>query len=46
MPRIRAIPLRAAERMADLAVERHTMAVAYVITLFIVIPLIGVAVFR
>ena len=46
MPRIRAIPLRAAERMADLAVERHTMAVAYVIILFIVIPLIGVAVFR
>ena len=46
MPRIRAIPLRAAEHMADLAVERHTMAVAYVITLFIVIPLIGVAVFR
>ena len=46
MPRIREIPLRAAERMADLAVERHTMAVAYVITLFIVIPLIGVAVFR
>ena len=46
MPSVRAIPLRAAERMADLAVERHTMAVAYVITLFIVIPLIGVAVFR
>ena len=46
MPSVRAIPLRAAERMADLAVERHTMAVAYVITLFIVIPLIGVAIFR
>ena len=46
VPRIRVIPLRAAERMADLAVERHTMAVAYVVTLFIVIPLIGVAIFR
>jgi sodium-dependent phosphate cotransporter len=46
MQNVRAIPLRAAERMADLAVERHTMAVAYVITLFIVIPLIGVAIFR
>ncbi|MEM8708587.1 MAG: Na/Pi symporter [Actinomycetota bacterium] len=46
MPRVRAIPIRAAERMADLAVERHAMAVAYVVTLFIVIPLIGVAVFR
>ena len=46
MPSVRAIPLRAAERMADLAVERHTMAVAYVITLFIVMPLIGVAIFR
>ena len=32
--------------MADLAVERHTMAVAYVVTLFIVVPLIGVAIFR
>ena len=46
MPRIRAIPLRAAEKMADLAVERHTAAVAYVVTVFIVIPLIGVAIFR
>ncbi len=46
MPRIRMIPLRAAERMAELAVERHTMAVAYVVTLFIVIPLIGVVIFR
>ncbi|MGB1506217.1 MAG: Na/Pi symporter [Acidimicrobiales bacterium] len=46
VPRIRVIPLRAAERMAELAVERHTMAVAYVVTLFIVIPLIGVAIFR
>jgi sodium-dependent phosphate cotransporter len=46
MPRIRMIPLRAAERMAELAVERHTMAVAYVVTLFIVTPLIGVVIFR
>lgn len=46
MPRIRVLPIKAAEKMADVAVERHTMAVAYVVTLFIVIPLIGVAVFR
>lgn len=46
MPKVRMIPIRMAERMADLAVERHTMAVAYVITLFIVVPLIGVAIFR
>lgn len=46
MPRVRVIPIRAAERMADLAVERHTMAVAYVVTLFIVVPLLGVAIFR
>ena len=38
--------MAAAEKMADVAVERHTMAVAYVITLFIIVPLIGVAIFR
>jgi len=46
IPRVRVIPIRCAERMAGLAVERHTMAVAYVVTLFIVVPLIGVAIFR
>ena len=46
IPAIRDIPVRLAERMAELAVERHTMAVAYVVTLFIVVPLIGVAIFR
>ena len=46
IPRVRMIPIRLAERMADIAVERHTMAVAYVFTLFIVVPLVGVALFR
>jgi hypothetical protein len=38
------VPIRAAERLADVAVERRTLAVAYVVVVFIVLPLIGVTV--
>ena len=43
VPAIRKIPIRAAESLAAVAVERRTYAVAYVVVAFIVIPLIGVA---
>jgi len=46
LPLFRDVPIRAAENLADLAVERRTIAVFYVLTAFIIIPLIGVAVLR
>lgn len=46
IPFARDIPIKAAERLADLAVERKAWAVGYVVGLFIVLPLIGVTVLR
>lgn len=46
LPFARELPIKAAERLADLAVERKTWAVAYVVGLFIVMPLIGVTLLR
>ncbi len=40
--RIRNIPLHAAERMAEVAVRRHSLVAVYVIGLFVVIPLLGI----
>lgn len=42
VPIARNVPIIAAERLADVAVERRTLAVAYVAFMFIVLPLIGV----
>jgi len=44
-PLARDLPVIGAERLADIAVERRAMAVAYVAFVFVVLPLIGVAVF-
>ena len=44
VPIARNVPIIAAERLADIAVERRTTAVVYVAVVFIVLPLIGVAV--
>jgi sodium-dependent phosphate cotransporter len=46
LPFFRDVPILAAEKLADVAVERRTVAVAYVVIMFIVLPLIGVAVLR
>ncbi len=43
---IREIPIRLAEGLADLAVQRHLVVVVYVVGLFIIVPLIGVAILR
>ena len=43
IPLARDLPIIAAERLADIAVERRTLAVGYVAFVFIVLPLIGVA---
>jgi sodium-dependent phosphate cotransporter len=46
VPFMRPLPIRAAETLADVAVERRMIAVGYVVGAFIVLPLVGVAIFR
>lgn len=46
IPFLRPLPIKAAEALAGVAAERRVIAVVYVIGLFIVVPLVGVAVFR
>tara|TARA_Y100000590_G_scaffold193684_1_gene220129 strand:+ start:2380 stop:3507 length:1128 start_codon:yes stop_codon:yes gene_type:complete len=46
IPAVRDIPVRAAENLARIAVSRRVIAIAYVVTAFIVIPLLGVAILR
>jgi sodium-dependent phosphate cotransporter len=46
IPRAKDLPVFLAERLAEIAVARRTLAVAYVFGVFIIVPLIGVAIFR
>ena len=46
LPFARDVPVRLAEGLADIAVKRRVWAVTYVMTAFIILPLVGVAVFR
>ena len=46
LPFAREVPIRSAERLADLAVVRRQWAIAYVVVLFIAIPAVGVALLR
>ena len=43
---LRQIPIRGAETLARLAVERRLAAVAYVLGMFIIVPLLGVVLLR
>ena len=38
LPFLRNIPLKAAKRLAEVATERHSLAAAYVLTVFFIIP--------
>ena len=44
-PRLRYVPVTLAERLADLAIRRKTMALAYLVVVFLVIPLVGIFIF-
>lgn len=46
VPFARELPIRSAERLADLAVVRRQWAIAYVVLFFIAIPALGVAFLR
>jgi solute carrier family 34 (sodium-dependent phosphate cotransporter) len=43
---VRELPIRAAEALADLAAERRSWALGYVVGMFIVVPAVGVAILR
>ncbi len=45
-PRLRAVPIRMAERLAEFAEVRKSLVLAYVVGLFILVPLIGVLALR
>ncbi len=46
IPVARDVPIRLAEGLADLAVQRRQWAVGYVVIVFIVIPALGIAILR
>ncbi|MEY2975571.1 MAG: sodium dependent phosphate transporter [Actinomycetota bacterium] len=46
IPILRPLPIKAAELLADLAVRRRSVAVGWTLGVFIIGPLIGIAVFR
>ena len=43
---LREIPIRGAEALARVAVERRLLAVAYAVGMFIIVPLLGIALLR
>ena len=46
VPQIRVIPIRLAERLAEAAVRRHRVVLAYALSLFVILPLLGVFLIR
>ncbi len=46
IPFLRPLPIRGAEALSVIAVKRPILGVGYVVVLFIIVPLVGVAIFR
>jgi sodium-dependent phosphate cotransporter len=46
IPWLRPLPIKAAELLAELAVRRRSIAVGWTLGVFIIIPLLGIAIFR
>jgi sodium-dependent phosphate cotransporter len=42
VPQVRVVPIRLAEALAEAAVRRHRVVFAYTLTIFVVLPLLGV----
>jgi sodium-dependent phosphate cotransporter len=45
IPKIRYIPVDLAERLASVAMTRKTIAIAYVLVVFIAVPIVGIVIF-
>ena len=46
IPFLRPLPIRCAELLAGLAVRRRSLAVGWVVSVFVIIPLLVIAIFR
>ncbi|MGI9648108.1 MAG: Na/Pi symporter [Acidimicrobiia bacterium] len=46
LPQLRHLPIKAAERLAEVAVVNRVLAVGYVVGMFIIVPLIGIVLLR
>jgi len=46
IPFLRPLPIRAAELLAELAIRRRSIAFMWTLGVFIIIPLVGIAIFR
>lgn len=46
LPQLRYLPIKAAERLAEVAITNRVLAVGYVIGMFIIVPLIGIVLLR
>ncbi len=46
LPAVRRLPMRAARALAEVAIRRKRVVVAYLVFVFVVVPLVGIVVFR
>ncbi len=46
LPQLRYLPVRAAERLADVAISNRVIALSYVVVTFVIIPLLGIVLLR
>jgi len=46
LSRLRELPIKMANKLSDIAAERRSLALIYALTMFVVIPLLGVLVLR
>ena len=45
-PKLKYVPVRMAEWLADLALKNKTLALGYVATMFLVVPILGIVILR
>lgn len=46
LPQLRYLPIKAAEKLAEVAITNRVMALSYVVVTFVIIPLIGIVLLR
>ncbi|MEE9184535.1 MAG: Na/Pi symporter [Acidimicrobiia bacterium] len=46
LPQLRYLPIRAAEKLADVAISNRAIALSYVVVTFVIIPLLGIVLLR
>ena len=46
LPQLRYLPIKAAEKLAEVAVANRVLAVSYVVGTFVILPLVGIVLLR